>query len=41
MYGACLGEWRGTVPQTRRILLLGIVVIIAAIGLVGFGSASH
>ena len=41
LWGVCLGEWRGTAPQTRRILLLGIVDIIAAIGMVGFGSAVH
>lgn len=41
VWGVCLGEWRGTAPPTRRILLLGIVVIITAIGLVGFGSAGH
>jgi len=41
IWGVCLGEWRGTQAQTRRMLLLGIVVIIAAISLVGYGSAVH
>lgn len=40
-WGLALNEWRDVSKATRRTLLWGIVLILASVGIVGYGNALH
>ena len=40
-WGLALREWKGVSPATRRILMWGILLILASVGIVGYGNALH
>ena len=40
-WGLALGEWKGASRKTVRTLLLGIALMLASVGIVGYGNALH
>jgi L-rhamnose-H+ transport protein len=40
-WGLVLREWKDVSPSTRRTLLSGILLILASVGIVGYGNSLH
>jgi L-rhamnose-H+ transport protein len=41
LWGLFLREWKDVSPSTRRTLLWGILLILASVGIVGYGNSLH
>jgi L-rhamnose-H+ transport protein len=39
LWGFALKEWKGVSPKTRTTILVGILAILVAVGLVGYGNS--
>src|SRR5262249_56877473 len=38
LVGVCLSEWKGASPRTRRLMLLGLVVLVTSTVVIGYGN---